>query len=188
MRTNMMSSWNFLIWVLIWNRAILKQRFFINRSFKSEMPYLRELHMTNMPNLTYIASGSMSTLIVLKEVYLGRNHRLSSIDPDTFSSRRVNGGSEQWPPIIKVSVMWHVLKYGLVYVCSVLFFTSHGLFCWQFSRYLWILIVIQPIIIVNINWYFYLLGLSYDVTYPVFHSPPMNIFLLSVSVLFCMSS
>lgn len=73
-------------------------------SFKSEMPYLRELHMTNMPNLTYIASGSMSTLIVLQEVYLGHNHRLSSIDPDTFSSRRVNEESEQWPPILKLDL------------------------------------------------------------------------------------
>lgn len=128
-----------------------QQWFFFNCSFNFEMPYLRELHMTNMPNLTLITSGSMSTLRVLQEVYLGRNHHLSSIDPDTFSSRRANEESEQWPPIIKVSVMWHVLKYGLVYVLSVMFFISHGLFCCRFSHYLRILIIIQPIIIVNIN-------------------------------------
>jgi hypothetical protein len=42
----------------------------------------------------------------------------------------------------------------------------------------------SSIIIVNINWYFYLLELSYDVTYSLFLSPPVNIYLLSVSILF----
>ena len=50
------------------------------------------------------------------------------------------------------------------------------------------LLLFNPIIIVIINWYFYLLELSYDVTYCVFLSPPGNIYLLSVSILFCISS
>jgi hypothetical protein len=82
-----------------------------------------------MPNLTYIASGAMSNLIALQEVYLSRNHHLISIDPDTFSARRNGEESEQWPPIIKVSVMWHVLRYGSVYVLNILLFISYGLFC-----------------------------------------------------------
>jgi hypothetical protein len=79
------------------------------------MPHLRELHMTYMPNLTYITSGAMSNLIVLQELYLNHNGQLLSIHPDTFSSPRNNEESEQWPPIRKVSVIWHVLKYGSVY-------------------------------------------------------------------------
>jgi hypothetical protein len=99
-----------------------------NCSFTSELPSLVELHMTNMPNLTYIASGAMSKLITLREVYLSHNPHLVSIHPHTFSSRRNNEESEEWPTIIKVSVMWHILKYELVYVLNILFFISHGLF------------------------------------------------------------
>ena len=76
-----------------------------NRSFKSDLPYLHELHMNNMPNLTYITAGAMSNLIALRELYLSHNPHLSSIHPDTFSSRRHNEESEEWPPILKVSVM-----------------------------------------------------------------------------------
>ena len=117
------------MWVLIGDRAILSHWFFFNCSFQSEMPFLHVLHMSNMPNLTYIASGAMSTLIALQEVYLSHNPRLSQIDPDTFSSRRHNEESEAWPPIIKVSVMCHILKYELVNVLNILFFISHGVFC-----------------------------------------------------------
>jgi len=100
-----------------------------NCSFKSDMTFLRELHMSNMPNLTFVASGAMSNLVVLQELYLSHNPHLLSIHPDTFSSRRNNEESEEWPPILKVSVMWHILKYGLVYVLNILFFVLHGLFC-----------------------------------------------------------
>jgi hypothetical protein len=99
-----------------------------NCSFKFELPFLQELHMTNMPNLTYITSGAMSKLVVLQELYLDHNPHLTSIHSDTFSSRRNNEESEQWPPIIKVSVMWPILKYGLIYILNILFFVSHGLF------------------------------------------------------------
>jgi len=93
------------------------------------MPFLRELHITNMQNLTYIASGAMSNLIALHEVYISHNPRLITIHHDTFSSRRNNEESEEWPPIMKVSVMCHILKYGPVYVLNILFFICHGLFC-----------------------------------------------------------
>jgi hypothetical protein len=75
------------------------------------MPYLRELHISNMPNLTFISSGAMSKLVSLQEVYIGHNHHLSDISPDAFSSRKDNEESEQWPPIVKVSVTWYILKY-----------------------------------------------------------------------------
>ena len=75
------------------------------------MLYLRELHISNMPNLTYITSGAMSMLTALQEVYLGHSHRLSFINPDAFSLRRENEESEQWPPIIKVSVTLNILMY-----------------------------------------------------------------------------
>lgn len=74
------------------------------------MPYLRELYMSDMENLTYIASGAMSKLTALQEVYLSRNPQLSSIHPDTFSFRRDGEKSEQWPPILKASVMWRSLE------------------------------------------------------------------------------
>ncbi|XP_033609785.1 leucine-rich repeat-containing protein 70 isoform X4 [Cryptotermes secundus] len=73
-------------------------------SFKSDMPYLRELHMSYMENLTYIASGAMSKLTALQELYLSHNPRLSSIHPDTFSSRRDGEKSEEWPPIVKLDL------------------------------------------------------------------------------------
>ena len=86
--------------------------FLFNCSFNYELPFLRELHMTNMPNLTYVTSGAMSKLIALQELYLSHNPHLSSVHPDMFSARRDNDESEAWPPIIKVSVIWHILKYG----------------------------------------------------------------------------
>jgi len=79
-------------------------------SFKSEMPFLYELHMNNMPNLTYIASGAMSTLIALQEVYLNHNSRLVAIHPDTFSSRGNKEESEGWPPIIKLDLGYNNLS------------------------------------------------------------------------------
>lgn len=79
-------------------------------SFKSEMPFLRELHMTNMPNLTYITSGALSPLIALQEVYLSHNSHLVTIYPDAFSSRRNNEESEEWPPIIKLDVGYNNLS------------------------------------------------------------------------------
>jgi hypothetical protein len=63
-----------------------------------------------MENLTYIASGAMSKLTALQELYLSYNPHLSSIHPDTFSLRRDGEKSEEWPPILKVSVTWHFLK------------------------------------------------------------------------------
>lgn len=45
----------------------------------------------------------------------------------------------------------------------------------------------SPVIILNFNLYFCLLELSYDVTYSVFLSSPGNIYLLSLSILFCIS-
>jgi hypothetical protein len=86
--------------------------FLFNCSFNYELPFLHELHMTNMPNLTYVTSGAMSKLIALRELYLSHNPHLASVHPDTFSARRDNDESEAWPPIIKVSVIWHILKYG----------------------------------------------------------------------------
>lgn len=69
------------------------------------MLYLHELHMSNMENLTYIASGAMSKLTSLQELYLSHNPHLSFIHPDAFSSRGDGEESETWPPIIKVSAM-----------------------------------------------------------------------------------
>jgi hypothetical protein len=66
--------------------------------------------MSNMKDLTYIASGAMSKLTALQELYLSHNPHLSSIHPDTFSSRRDDEESEEWPPIVKASVTWHFLK------------------------------------------------------------------------------
>jgi len=88
---------------LDWRSSGTQSLVLFNCSFKSEMPFLYELHMNNMPNLTYIASGAMSTLIALQEVYLNHNSRLVAIHPDTFSSRGNKEESEGWPPIIKVS-------------------------------------------------------------------------------------
>lgn len=83
------------------------------------MPYLRELHMSYMENLTYIASGAMSKLTALQELYLSHNPRLSSIHPDTFSSRRDGEKSEEWPPIVKVSVTMHSIKCWLFHVLNI---------------------------------------------------------------------
>jgi len=79
-------------------------------SFKSDLTFLRELHMRNMPNLTYIASGAMSNLVALQELYLSHNPHLSSIHPDTFSSRRNNEESEEWPPILKLDLGFNSLS------------------------------------------------------------------------------
>jgi hypothetical protein len=73
------------------------------------MLYLRELRMSNMMNLTYIASGAMSKLTSLQELYLSHNRHLSFIHPDAFSMRRDDEESEEWPPIIKVSATFQVL-------------------------------------------------------------------------------
>jgi len=79
-------------------------------SFNYELPFLHELHMTNMPNLTYVTSGAMSQLTALQELYLSHNPHLLSIHPDTFSARRDNDESEAWPPIIKLDLGYNRLS------------------------------------------------------------------------------
>lgn len=106
------------------------------------MPSLRELHMSDMENLTLIASGAMSKLTGLQELYLSHNPRLSSIHPDTFSSHRDGEESEEWPLIRKVSNIWHFLKCWLLCVLNVLLFPPYTtapccLFCQKLPHNCW---------------------------------------------------
>jgi len=83
--------------------------------------------------------------------------------------------------IKQVSSSWSLLTQLSCFSFLMVYFVGSFFIICEF------LSLLSPIIIVNINWYFYLLELSYDVTYCVFLSPPMNIYLLSVSILLCIS-
>lgn len=93
-------------------------------SFEEELPNLRELHMSNMPELTYITAGALSKLTSLQELYLGHNNHLTSIHSKALSSLGDNGVMH-WPPIVRLDLghnnlprvekdlleNWRVLKY-----------------------------------------------------------------------------
>lgn len=77
-----------------------------------ELPFLRSLHFSKMPELMAIRNRSLSKLPLLEEFYCSDNRKLVQISKDAFSARsNQDEEGEIWPPLKILVLNNNALRY-----------------------------------------------------------------------------
>lgn len=72
-----------------------------------ELPTIKVLHLCRNQHLSHVMEHSLSGLINLEELHMSDNIALSHIDPLAMAMIRNHTGGAIWPPVKKVSRIFH---------------------------------------------------------------------------------